>query len=113
MRSKFYFPPLRNIKKYFLALLLACLHLTLLTNEARANCVFDEDQVKINIKDYKNRLHGFWLGQSIGNWTGLITEMDKIGSKSTMPFYTDNDWGKSDEPAFWGELVPHSQTIEF
>ena len=113
MRSKFYFPPFRNIKKYFLALLLACLHLTLLTNEARANCVFDEDQVKINIKDYKNRLHGFWLGQSIGNWTGLITEMDKIGSKSTLPFYTDNDWGKSDEPAFWGELVPHSQTIEF
>ena len=24
---------------------------------------------------------GFWLGQSIGNWTGLITEMDKIGSQ--------------------------------
>ena len=21
---------------------------------------------------------GFWLGQSIGNWTGLVTEMDKI-----------------------------------
>ena len=53
MRLNFYFPPFRNIKKYFLALLLACLHLTLLTNEARANCVFDEDQVKINIKDYK------------------------------------------------------------
>ena len=33
----------------------------------------------INKKEYKNKLEGFWLGQSIANWTGIITEMDKIG----------------------------------
>ena len=28
---------------------------------------------------YLNQLQGFWLGQCIANWTGLVTEMDKIG----------------------------------
>ena len=30
--------------------------------------------------EYKERLYGFWLGQCIANWTGLVTEMDKIGN---------------------------------
>ena len=30
--------------------------------------------------EYKEKLHGFWLGQCIANWTGLVTEMDKIGN---------------------------------
>ena len=38
---------------------------------------------------YVDQLQGFWLGQCIANWTGLITEMDKIEA----PFYTDNNWG--------------------
>ena len=25
----------------------------------------------INKKEYKNKLEGFWLGQSIANWTGI------------------------------------------
>tara|TARA_B100000073_G_C23368700_1_gene426000 strand:- start:239 stop:370 length:132 start_codon:yes stop_codon:yes gene_type:complete len=36
---------------------------------------------------YLEHLQGFWLGQSIGNWTGLITETDKI----KLPFNTDEN----------------------
>ena len=47
---------------------------------------------------------GFWLGQSIGNWTGLITEMDKIGGQGQYgQFYTRDDWGKPDQPNIWSE----------
>lgn len=31
-----------------------------------------------------------WLGQTIANWTGLMTEGDRQGA----PFYTDDDWGR-------------------
>ncbi len=67
---------------------------------------------------YKDKLHGFWLGQSIGNWTGLVTEMDKIGNIGdiqTGKFYTRKDWGKPDQPSIWGEGIPSdlSPTIDF
>lgn len=58
---------------------------------------------------YSNQLYGFWLGQCIANWTGLVTEMDKIGNigdKKTGAFYTRNDWGKPDQPNIWDEGVP-------
>jgi len=69
--------------------------------------------LSISRAQYLEQLQGFWLGQSIANWTGLVTEMDKIGTPATMPFYTDDDWGKKDLPAIWGEGVPHSDTIDF
>ena len=56
---------------------------------------------------YINQLQGFWLGQCIANWTGLITEMDKIEA----PFYTDNNWGKPDQPNIWGHYLPNSNKI--
>jgi len=67
---------------------------------------------------YTNQLYGFWLGQCIANWTGLVTEMDKIGNIGdikTGEFYTRDDWGKSDEPSIWGQGIPSnlSPTIEF
>ena len=67
---------------------------------------------------YKNQLYGFWLGQCIANWTGLVTEMDKIGNigpVKTGDFYTRHDWGKPDQPSIWGEGVPSnlSPTIDF
>ena len=71
------------------------------------------DEVLIDKQDYQQRLAGFWLGQSIANWTGLITEMDKVGTPATLPFYTDEDWGKPDLKAMWGEYVPHASTIDF
>jgi hypothetical protein len=45
---------------------------------------------------YGDKLHGFWLGQCIANWTGLRTE----GHRNKAPFYTNADWGTtpSDKP---------------
>ena len=37
---------------------------------------------------YADQLEGFWLAQSIANWTGLQTE----GRRQEPPFYTDSDW---------------------
>ncbi|MDP5148240.1 ADP-ribosylglycohydrolase family protein [Shewanella sp. ULN5] len=65
---------------------------------------------------YKNSLYGFWLGQSIANWTGLVTEMDKIGGEGASGvFYTRNDWGKADQPSIWGQGIPSdlSDNIDF
>jgi hypothetical protein len=72
----------------------------------------------INREDYLNKLQGFWLGTCIGNWTGLVTEMDKIGNIGeikTGDFYTRHDWGKSDHPSIWGEGIPSnlSSNIDF
>ena len=64
------------------------------------------DQV-ISRSDYANKLYGFWLGQCIANWTGLITEMDKIGGEGIdgkgAGFYTRENWGGKDQPAIWEE----------
>ena len=37
------------------------------------------DQIAVSRTEYVDQLEGFWLGQCIANWTGLVTEMDKIG----------------------------------
>ena len=63
--------------------------------------------VVISREKYIDKLQGFWLGQSIANWTGLITEMDKI----KPPFYTDENWGKSDQKNIWGYYVSPKDTI--
>jgi hypothetical protein len=63
----------------------------------------------ISRSQYRNQLEGFWLGQCIANWTGLVTEFDK----SKAPFYTSNDWDTPDQPNAWGNYVPHTRTIGF
>ena len=73
---------------------------------------------KISRSQYNNQMQGFWLGQCIGNWTGLVTEMDKIGDVGefqTGAFYTRSDWGKADQPSIWSEGKPSSisKTIDF
>lgn len=80
--------------------------------------VTDSEFIEISRAEYANQLYGFWLGQSIANWTGLVTEMDKIGNIGeikTGGFYTREDWGKPDQPSIWGEGVPSdlSPTIDF
>jgi len=61
----------------------------------------------ISREDYFEKLQGFWLGQSIANWTGLVTEMDKIGGEGPHgAFYTRNDWGQPDQPSIWGQGIP-------
>jgi hypothetical protein len=66
---------------------------------------------------YCDKLQGFWLGQCIANWTGLVTEMDKIGDTPehrTLPFYTREDWGKPDQPNIWsGTPSGLSPVIDF
>jgi|GEM_PF-805484 len=74
--------------------------------------------IKISRSTYIQKLYGFWLGQCIANWTGLVTEMDKIGDVGdikTGAFYTREDWGKPDKPSIWGQGVPSnlSPTIDF
>ena len=74
-----------------------------------------KDFFRIDKEEYTNKLEGFWLGQSIANWTGLITEMDKIGNVGeikTGNFYTRENWNKNDEPNIWS---PNSEyeTIDF
>lgn len=78
----------------------------------------EKKTITISKDKYQNQLYGFWLGQCIANWTGLVTEMDKIGNIGdikTGDFYTRDDWGKPDKPSIWGEGVPSdlSPTIDF
>tara|TARA_B100000795_G_scaffold171899_1_gene129616 strand:- start:74 stop:1423 length:1350 start_codon:yes stop_codon:yes gene_type:complete len=88
-------------------------------SENKANSVTAEEQtINISRDKYYNQLYGFWLGQCIANWTGLVTEMDKIGNIGeikTGDFYTRDDWGKPDQPNIWEEGVASklSSTIDF
>ncbi|WP_296702309.1 ADP-ribosylglycohydrolase family protein [Algoriphagus sp.] len=67
-----------------------------------------EGDIQISRKEYAEKLYGFWLGQCIANWTGLVTEMDKIGGEGKdgkgAGFYTRANWGGPDEPAIWEEI---------
>ena len=88
--------------------------------EAKENTNIHKKETFISISrdKYADQLYGFWLGQCIANWTGLVTEMDKIGNIGaikTGDFYTREDWGKLDQASIWGEGVPSdlSPTIDF
>jgi hypothetical protein len=77
-----------------------------------------ESDIVIKRSEYANKLYGFWLGQCIANWTGLVTEMDKVGNIGefkTGDFYTRHDWGQADQPSIWGQGIPSSlsPTIDF
>ena len=90
---------------YFPLILIAILLTPLSINAETEN---NSGFINISRSEYLNKLQGFWLGQNIANWTGLITEMDKVGTPQTLPFYTDKDWGKPDQKAIWGSSY-HTQ----
>ncbi len=76
------------------------------------------NELIVSRTEYADKLYGFWLAQCIANWTGLVTEMDKIGNIGdikTDDFYTREDWGKPDQPNIWSEGEPSSlsPTIDF
>lgn len=76
------------------------------------------ETITISRDAYKDQLYGFWLAQCIANWTGLVTEMDKIGNIGeiqTGEFYTREDWGQLDQPSIFsnGEPSDLSPTIDF
>lgn len=56
------------------------------------------DDLVVSRQAYAEKLHGFWLGQCIANWTGIVTETDKIGGEGPSgEFYTRDDWGQPDQ----------------
>jgi hypothetical protein len=70
----------------------------------------------ISRADHLDKLYGFWLGQCIANWTGLVTEMDKIGGQGLHgEFYTRENWGQPDHPNIWSQGAPSdlSATIDW
>lgn len=82
------------------------------------DCIRSNKGSVISRAEYMNKLQGFWLGECIGNWTGLVTEMDKtgnIGETKTGAFYTRKDWGKPDQPNIWSKDKPSelSPVIDF
>jgi len=84
-------------------------------NEAVTSTI-SKKEIIISRTHYIDKLYGFWLGQSIANWTGLVTEMDKIGGEGPHgTFYTREDWGTKDQPSIWGQGVPSnlSENIGF
>ena len=73
------------------------------------------EYIEISRENYTNKLHGFWLGQSIANWTGLITEMDKIGNIGeikTGNFYTRDDWGGIDQRSIWEDSLVNKSRVK-
>ena len=103
----------------FFLLISACQNKTKSSEGNAAEIMQNEiGHIEISRDDYINQLYGFWLGQCIANWTGLVTEMDKIGNIGeikTGGFYTRDDWGKPDQPSIWAEGIPSdiSPTIDF
>ncbi len=74
------------------------------------------NEIILSRTDYFNKLKGFWLAQCIANWTGLVTEMDKIGNigeLKTGNFYTREDWGKKDQPKYGRSTQEVSRNIDF
>ena len=72
------------------------------------------EQLTISRADYAEKLHGFWLGQCIANWTGIITEMDKIGGRGDRgKFYTREDWGKTVQVVRWPGDRGDPKTIDW
>lgn len=114
------------MKHYFRALIIflsltSCETVTISEQNRAAGDTLQKDipgQVMLSRAKYSDQLHGFWLGACIANWTGLVTEMDRIGDIGeikTGAFYTRDDWGQPDQPSIWGEGVPSdlSHTINF
>lgn len=75
----------------------------------------NSSDLNISRTEYKDKLYGFWLAQCIANWTGLVTELDKIGiprEGKGKGFYTSEDWGKPDQANIWGSN-DLAETIDF
>ncbi|MEM6843763.1 MAG: ADP-ribosylglycohydrolase family protein [Bacteroidota bacterium] len=89
------------------------------TSDQEADQLQENNQsIVISRNQYHNQLYGFWLGECIANWTGLVTEMDKVGNigeVKTGDFYTREDWGQLDLPSIFSDGQPSdiSPTIDF
>ena len=110
---------MKKLITFFLIIFFSCNTDNQKQDENKINSIKKEEPtISISRDKYYDQLYGFWLGQCIANWTGLVTEMDKIGNIGeikTGDFYTRDDWGKPDQPNIWEEGVPSdlSSTIDF
>ena len=121
-----------SIIKVFISLLFVTMLTFSCTNSGKEEKTLAKSDPQLSYKDYKtnptdlvisradyhDKLYGFWLAQCIANWTGLVTEMDKIGNigePKTGDFYTRDDWGQPDHPSIWAAGIPSdlSPTIDF
>ena len=59
------------------------------------SAIAQADVLTVSRSEYQQKLHGFWLGQCIANWTGLITEMDKIGGEGDRGILYARELGRS------------------
>lgn len=86
------------MRRFFYAAMIATLFVS----------IASADPLTISRSEYQEKLQGFWLGQCIANWTGIVTEMDKIGvgEGEQAVFYTREDWGGEDQPSFFGFRRP-------
>ena len=76
--------------------------------------VLHADEITVSRAVYMEKLHGFWLGQCIANWTGIITEMDKIGGGGERgKFYTRDDWGTTVRTRRWSGILGPPKTIDW
>lgn len=90
----------------------------LASHEANTHITAPEvaNYLTVDRDEYKQRLYGFWLAQCIANWTGLITENDKIGGEGIegrgAGFYTRENWSGPDHPNVWSDNT-QADTIDF
>ena len=97
---------------------IACLLMFAGPLHAQPGALLGADSLVLAKPAYADRLEGFWLGACIANWTGLVTEMDKIGNIGAIQtgrFYTREDWGAPDQPSIFTPDTPSplSETIDF
>ena len=100
--------------KYVSSMLVKIAFTGLVANASLATALCDVAQSEVS-EIRADQWQGFWLGQSIATWTGMITEMDKIGGEGKHGrFYTRDDWGRPDQPAIWSETPSEiSSHIDF
>ena len=61
-----------------------------------AQAALSQPTIIIDRNAYAEQMRGFWLGQTLANWTGRRTEAARTGiDLVNYPFFTDDNWGNT------------------
>ena len=61
-----------------------------------AQVALSQPTITIDRDAYAEQMRGFWLGQTLANWTGRLTEAARTGTDmANYPFFTDANWGNT------------------